>query len=176
MCNLRRLPRNCIKKLFQCIHFNVKKLQVFDSGVSGSNFRKKKRRLQKECRNLRKEIKTCHLSGRTNLDVRGVNYQNQRITFIPTDMNRFFPNLEGLLFNECPIRSFSRENLRPFPRLRDFSIHSGELTTVSRDVFQNAPGLQFANLGRNSIANIGPGIKLRNYSNKTFATALIGGD
>lgn len=99
-----------------------------------------------------------HMSGRTNLDVRGVNFQNQRIDFIPTDMNRFFPNLEGILFNECPIRSFSREDLRPFPRLRDFSIHRGELTTVSGDVFQHAPGLQFANLGRNSIANVGPGI------------------
>jgi len=99
-----------------------------------------------------------HMSGRSNVDVRGVNYQNQRIAFIPTDMNRFFPNLEGILFNECPIRSFSREDLRPFPRLRDFSIHRGELTTVSGDVFNHAPGLQFANLGRNNIANVGPGI------------------
>lgn len=100
-----------------------------------------------------------HMSGRNNLDVRGVNFQNQNVlTFIPLDMNRFFPNLEGILFNECPIRSFTREDLRPFTRLRDFSIHRGALTTVSGDVFQHAPGLQFANLGRNEIANVGPGI------------------
>lgn len=104
-----------------------------------------------------------HMSGRTNLDVRGVMFSNQQVvSFFPLDMNRFFPNLEGIFFNLCPIRFFSRDDLRPFTRLRDFTISNGLLTTISGDVFQYAPALHIVNFAHNRITNVGTGIFQRN--------------
>lgn len=99
-----------------------------------------------------------HQTGRSHQDVLAVTFIGQPISHIPQNMNRFFPNVETIRIDNCPIQSFTREDLRPFPRLRYFVLHLGQLRTINGDVFMYSPQLQFVWLGNNQITNVGPGL------------------
>lgn len=100
-----------------------------------------------------------HLAGRSNQDVISLIIQNElSLDFIPEDINLFFSNLEGIIFNNCPITTFTKYDLRPFPKMRHFGIHRTQMTTIRGDVFQYLPDLERLQLNINRITNIGPGL------------------
>lgn len=99
-----------------------------------------------------------HLAGKSDQDVKGVIIQKQQIDSIPEDINLFFTNLEGIYFSDCPIKSFGKNDLLPFPRLKHFAIVRGQLKTIDGDVFKYLPELLYILFRGNSITNVGPGI------------------
>lgn len=99
-----------------------------------------------------------HLAGRSNWDVRMLAFTNQQIVLIPTDINIHFPNLDGIDFNNCPIRSFTKDDLRPFPRLKYFAVFRGQLQTISGDVLVYSREMVRFHVGNNQITNIRPNL------------------
>lgn len=84
--------------------------------------------------------------------------RDQPINLLPTDIDLYFPNLEGIWSHPGPIQSFTAEDLKPFPKLRVLGILAGQLTTINGDVLKYSPELEHLNLQNNQITNIGPGI------------------
>lgn len=97
--------------------------------------------------------------GWTNQNVRALRILGQQaIDFVPADISSFFANLEAIVFGSTPIRSISKEDLRPFPELGYFAITWGQLTTVRGDVFMYTPNVEYLRFDSNRITNFGPGI------------------
>lgn len=99
-----------------------------------------------------------HQPGWTNQNVRALRILEQPIDFMPENIASFFANLEAIVFGSTPIRSISSEDLRPFPELGYFAIVSGDLATVSGDVFMHTPKVEYSRFDRNRITNVGPGL------------------
>jgi len=99
-----------------------------------------------------------HQAGRSHRDVLALTFITQQIDRIPQNMISFFPNVETIRIDNCPIQSFTRDDLRPFPRLRYFVLHRSQVRTINGDVFMHSPQLQFLWLGNNQITNVGPGL------------------
>lgn len=99
-----------------------------------------------------------HLQGNTEQDVKALRFYNQEIDFFPKDIDLFFTNLEFIQFQNCPIKSFTKDDLKNFLKLRLFEVYIGQLTTISGDVFKYSPELEFAGFSGNRITNVGPGI------------------
>lgn len=99
-----------------------------------------------------------HQNGQYAGHVKALNVEKQQIDFIPKDINLFFVNLELLFFKNCPIKSVTKDDLRPFRNLKLFRIWYGKLTTISGDVFMYSPNLRYIDFDDNEITNVGPGI------------------
>lgn len=99
-----------------------------------------------------------HLSGKTDQDVKALDILAQQIDFVPTDINLFFSNLQIIRISGCPVKAFTKEDLRPFPQLAYFVVYNAQLTTISGDVFKYSPELLYLNLSVNKITNVGPGL------------------
>lgn len=56
-----------------------------------------------------------HMTGKSNQDVNALFVEKQRIDAIPRGINSFFDNLKVLGFDKCPIKSLTKDDLRPFP-------------------------------------------------------------
>lgn len=99
-----------------------------------------------------------HEDGLTDQDVKALVFHDQHIDFFPEDINVYFTNLEIIVFFEFSIKSFTRNDLRPFPELKVFGIAFGQITTINGDVFKYSPNLQYVDFNNNQITNVGPGI------------------
>lgn len=66
-----------------------------------------------------------HENGLTDWDVKALRVVNQKIDLFPEDIELFFENLEVIHFAYVPIKSISKEDLKPFPRLRYLGIEFG---------------------------------------------------
>lgn len=99
-----------------------------------------------------------HLSGKSDNDVTAIDILDQQIEFIPQDINLFFANLQIIRISGCPVKAFTKNDLKPFPRLGYFVIYNAQLTTISGDVFEYSKELVYINLSVNKITNVGPGI------------------
>lgn len=99
-----------------------------------------------------------HLPGKTDDDVKMITFYEQRIDFIPRDINKYFKYLDGIDIVSCPIKSFTKDDLKPFPKLKYFALAHGLLTAINGDVLMYSPALLRFYVAANQITNIGPGI------------------
>lgn len=99
-----------------------------------------------------------HLVGKTNSDVKGLLFESQPIDFIPRDIELFFGNVEAISFIYCPIKSLTKDDLKPFPNLKFIRIGFGRVTAVNGDVFMYSPELHYIAFDENQLTNVGPGI------------------
>lgn len=109
-----------------------------------------------------------HLTGKGNQHVLGLAIENQQVDFLPKDINLFFSNLIGIYIFKCPIKFIDMDDLKPFPKLKRFSISGGQLKTINGDVLMHLTALQFVEFQDNQITNIGPGL-LHHSSNLAHA-------
>lgn len=99
-----------------------------------------------------------HQTGYSDQNVTALKFDDQQIEFIPRNINLFFANLEYLTFYHCPIKSFTKDDLKPFPKLKIFEVFGGKLTTLNGDVFKYSPKLRRIDFGYNQITKVGRGI------------------
>lgn len=123
-----------------------------------------------------------HLTEMADVDVKGVEFDFQPIEHIPKDINLFFTNLEGFHFYGCPIKSFTADDLKPFPKLKSLTIRSAQLTTINGDVLKYSPALTYFACNDNQITNIGTGLfqhtpqlVLVNFENNMCISDLVRG-
>lgn len=99
-----------------------------------------------------------HSDGMTHQNVTGLFVDTDPIDFIPGGIGQFFENIDYIYFRHTPIRSLTKEDLKPFPKLKIFGIAGGQLATLSGDVLAYLPDLVHMSASNNSITNIGPGL------------------
>lgn len=82
----------------------------------------------------------------------------QSLTFIPTGIEKFFPNLKGLSFLNCNVRSVTKDHLMEFPEMLQLSYNLNQIEVLPGDLFIYTPKLKLVNFAGNIIKHIGVGL------------------
>ena len=101
------------------------------------------------------ELYGVHAFEKENKDVKIVQISNQHLLKMPRELEHFFPNIEGFFINFCNLTSISNADLRPYKKLKYFSIRRNLFTRIEGNLFQFNPKLQFVSFGYNRIGEIG---------------------
>jgi hypothetical protein len=96
-----------------------------------------------------------HLSGKSDSDVKVINFNNQPIDLIPQNISKFFKNIQGLSVWSTSIKSVSKNDLQQFPELRLVDFYDNLLETLDGDLFTYNPKLEFVRFHKNKITNVG---------------------
>src|SRR5690349_21755102 len=101
------------------------------------------------------EVLSSHMKGQSNLSVKLLNIEKQSYGKIPKGITDFFPNLEGLLVQDCELRNISRSDLKTFPKIKYLTLMGNQIDHLDNDLFSSTPNLVFINLAWNLIKSIG---------------------
>lgn len=81
--------------------------------------------------------------------------KNQKVHKFPSDLNVFFPNLEGIEIFNCSLKSIERSDLKPFEKIKELWLGNNELETLEADLFEFNPELQIIVFNRNRLMHVG---------------------
>lgn len=104
------------------------------------------------------KIKGDHDEGKTNDDVVFLYIYNQKLEKIPNNLNKFFPNVKVLEWNNSNLKSLSAEDLKQYPELITFSSYYNDIVTLESDVFKYNPKLQWIYFHKSNIQHVGEGL------------------
>lgn len=102
-------------------------------------------------------VRGVHQSGKSNTDVKVLYVEEDKtgIERLPSNIEKFFPNLVLIRWVRGSIRTVTAEDLRPFPELTGFSMFYNRIVSLDGDLFQYTPKLEWVDFERNQIANVG---------------------
>lgn len=101
------------------------------------------------------ELYGVHAFEKENKDVKFVQISNQHLLQMPSELEGFFPNIEGFFVNFCNLTSINSNDLKPYKKLKYLSLRNNLLTNLDGNLFQYSPKLQFISFGYNQIRKIG---------------------
>lgn len=78
------------------------------------------------------------------------------IRYFPRGLDRLFPNLYGLRFENTQLSFLSKEDLEPFPQLKYLIIYANRLEYIAEDLLENNPLLEVVSFRSNQIKYIAP--------------------
>jgi hypothetical protein len=98
------------------------------------------------------------VNGRTNFD--GSSYEifiiaNQVVNFIPADLGKFFPNLDGLSITGSMLKKVEKKDLQQFPNLIELHLYSNEIKFLPGDLFEGNLELRSFSFDSNPITHVG---------------------
>lgn len=96
-----------------------------------------------------------HLENKTNADVEFLYIVSQNLTYVPSNIEKFFPNLKGIHYYVSNLGQISASDLKPFPQLLLFYVHTGFITRLDADLFKYTPNLEWLGFFRNKIEHVG---------------------
>lgn len=95
-----------------------------------------------------------HLEWKTNNDVKVVYFQNSKVLYFPLGLEKIFKNLEGISVTASEFKEIRKDDLKDYPKLRELSLHYGNIETIEADLFINNPNLEGIYLNNNKISQI----------------------
>lgn len=98
-----------------------------------------------------------HLGHKSNDHVEYFRLLESKIEYFPSNVESFFPNLQGLRIKAC-IKEISREDLRPFPQLKLLALDGNMIEVLERDLFDYTQNLKWIYFENNNIAHVGPNL------------------
>lgn len=99
-----------------------------------------------------------HLSGKTNAHVQGFTLNQNSLTLMPSNIEKFYPNLRVIQMINTNLKSLTRHDLKPFPRLEAIGFYDNKIETMDGDLFKDTPLLQHIAFRNNLLTNVGPNI------------------
>lgn len=91
-------------------------------------------------------------------EVKALDVQDQRCQFMPSDVQTFFPNIEGLQVANSELKELQNADMQQFPNLKQLFMSENELQSLENDVFEPCPNIEYVNLGHNNIMHMGTDI------------------
>lgn len=95
-----------------------------------------------------------HEANRTNINVQRLSVENQRVAFLPYNINEFFPNLTSLRIVNSRLFDIQAADLRPFPNLQVLDLFGNDLWYIDANLFERNLLLRSINFGNNEIRQI----------------------
>lgn len=124
--------------------------------VIGSNYQCSGTIIDVENPTLITDVIGTHLAGRTHADVKSFSvFNHQILNAIPSGIENFFPNLEGLEWFQGNITTIHSSIFKPFPNILVFSLERNNLVTIDGDLFQYTRSVRWIYFGSNMLANVG---------------------
>lgn len=95
-----------------------------------------------------------------NKDFQGQNVKilkiwHQKVYFMPKEIGKFLPNLEGLAVFNSKLKSIDRSDLAQFPALKYLRLSDNDLEWLDNDLFLSNLELQKIDFDRNKLKFIG---------------------
>lgn len=111
-----------------------------------------------------------------SLNVKIVHIQHQTVNFLPKEIEKLFPDIEGFQIQKSKLKEIAKEDLSPFPLLKVLWLNNNELEFLPSDLFDGNPELWFINCDSNKVKFVGENIfsslkKLR-YANFESNTCI----
>lgn len=99
-----------------------------------------------------------HIDGKTNSDVVKLNIEQQTCEFLPNDLEKFFPNLQGLRVVKSGLVELNQKDLSVFPKLRSCDMWNNFLINLDANLFVKSPEIEYLYFGDNRIMELGHNI------------------
>lgn len=96
-----------------------------------------------------------HLQGKTHAQVENLVFNDQTMYLLPTDINRFFPNLISLMIFNSNLLAINAVNLQPFPNMIIFAASNNPLVTIPGNLFNYTRKLAIIELYGNQLQHVG---------------------
>lgn len=105
-----------------------------------------------------KSVSGTHSEGKANSDVQCFYINEQKITYFPTNVNVFFPNLLALDVSISNLQSITAEALKPFPNLLAFSSWINNMESIAGDLFKYTRKLRYIAMYDSGVRVVGKGL------------------
>lgn len=121
-----------------------------------------------------------HQREMSNADVKGLSINSQISKFLPSGIEKFFPNLEIFSFYQTYISSISASDLKPFPKITIFAltgtsfyVRDTPIQSLPGDLFKYNPLITIVQIEVDEISKVGETIfdNLPNLFNAYIKTA-----
>lgn len=96
-----------------------------------------------------------HQKGKTNVDVQFLYLQKINLQRLPREIEKIFPNLEGIELHNANVTSLVPEDLKPFPNLLVFSSYFNRIEAIDGDLFKNNLKLKWVIFHANQLKHVG---------------------
>jgi Leucine-rich repeat (LRR) protein len=101
-------------------------------------------------------IKTKHLRGFSNRDVKIVKITRERLIFIPAGFSAFLPNINELYIMSSGLKFISRSNFKELKNLKSISFYRNKIDELPENVFYDLTKLEFLSFNENQIVDLPP--------------------
>lgn len=78
-----------------------------------------------------------HLKGFSNENVTALNFTDGKISYLPRNLDKFFPSVTNLLVDNKKLHDIGKDDLGQFKNLARLKVISGNFYRLTGDVFQN---------------------------------------
>lgn len=100
-----------------------------------------------------------HLPGFNSTDVHIFSLDHDNLLKeIPRGIERYFPRLQGIRWEDSNLTSISEATLRYFPKLIALSLWSNNIKNLDSNLFDKTPNLTYIHFSSNNMTKIGHGI------------------
>lgn len=78
-------------------------------------------------------------------------WSNKKISYLPIDAYKSFPNLVMMDVGHCTLKEISKPNFRNLGKLRELLMCCNQIERVDGDTFEDSPLLEYIGLGKRSF-------------------------
>lgn len=101
-------------------------------------------------------INGAHASGMTDADVKFLLVDDQRLNYLPFDIDKTFPNLIALRITSSGLKGVTQERMKQFPNLEHVDFTDNEIETLDGNLFSANKKLKSISFDTNKIKHIFP--------------------
>lgn len=84
-----------------------------------------------------------HEAGKGDNDVQLLKIEQQNMTHLPKHLQKFFPNLEGLIIDSTNLKVISRQDLSAFLKLKFLFIGRNHIEKLDAGIFEDTPEIEW---------------------------------
>lgn len=129
-CDYKQTTHPTVGNAYTC-HARVLKLALIDNVING--------------------ITQNHMKGKNSSDVTALVIQNQNCEEFLQELEKGFPNLEGIIFTHSHLKSIESNDLKPFTKLKYLSLINNDLEELHSDLFEFIVNLQHVDFTTNKV-------------------------
>jgi hypothetical protein len=102
-----------------------------------------------------KGVTTGMIAGKNYSDVRFIKIVESKFDLIPTNFNKFFPNIGAFQCVHCDISNVESMDLEQFSALKWIDVSKNLISYLPGDLFKNHKSLEYFSVAENPIETIG---------------------
>lgn len=116
-------------------------------------------------------VRGVHLPGRSNADVRMVNFHGvDDLVVVPRGMSNFLPNIHAIRIYDSDVRNLVGNELNEYTNLRWFSVFDSYVNTIPSNFFSHNPNMIYVAFDANYVQTVGSGLfdPIRNVRSMSY--------
>lgn len=96
-----------------------------------------------------------HSPGKSNLDVKSIEFVQQNTDKLYRKIESFFPNLEGIFVHKSGLKVITKEDVNVFPKLRQLDLFLNSVEEIDGNLFEQNPLIEAFSVFSNPIRSVG---------------------